>query len=179
MEYIAFLRGVNVGGHIAKMDRVRALFTEMGLKGVRSYIQSGNMFFESSSKDRKALQRMIGKRMAETFGFEAPVSLRTPEELEKALLLDPFKGLKVTADMRLCINFAADPLPRNLQLPLLSPKGDMEITKISDRDAYVIWHIINGRPPSGAGFLDKTLGQPTTSRFFHTAAKILEAARKK
>lgn len=179
MEYIAFLRGVNVGGHIAKMDRVRALFSELGLEAVRSYIQSGNLFFESASKDRTALAAMISRAMEDTFGYEVPVCLRTPDELEKALHLDPFKGLKVTPDMRLCINFAADPLPRKMELPLFSPKRDIQILKISDRDAYVIWHIINGRPPSSSSFLDTTLGQPTTSRFFHTAAKILEAARRK
>ena len=179
MEYIAFLRGVNVGGHIAKMDRVRALFSEMGLDAVRTYIQSGNVFFESPLKDRKALKGMIEKSMEEAFGFEVPVCLRTPDELEKALRFDPFKGQRVTPDMRLCINFAADPLPRKLELPLFSPKRDIQILKTSDRDAYVIWYIINGRPPSAQGFLDKTLGQPTTSRFFHTAAKILEAAREK
>ncbi len=179
MEYIAFLRGVNVGGHIAKMERVRALFSELGLESVRSYIQSGNVFFESKLKDRAALAAKIEKAMEETFGFEVPVCLRTPDELEKALRLDPFKGVEVTPDMRLCINFAAEPLPRSLELPLYSPKRDIEILKISEGDAYVIWHIINGRPPAGPSFLDKTFGQPTTSRFFHTAARILEAARAK
>ena len=44
--YIALLRGINVGGHTVKMERLRGLFGELGLERVRSYIQTGNVFFE-------------------------------------------------------------------------------------------------------------------------------------
>ena len=44
MLYIALLRGINVGGHVVKMERVRELFAELGFTNVRTYIQSGNVF---------------------------------------------------------------------------------------------------------------------------------------
>jgi hypothetical protein len=62
-------------------------------------------------------------------------------------------------------------------LPLFSPKKDMQIVKITEREAYVVWYLQNGRPPSSQGFLDAAVGKRATTRFFHTAAKILKAAK--
>jgi hypothetical protein len=47
----------------------------------------------------------------------------------------------------------------------------------TDHEAYVVWYLKNGRPPSSQGFLDAAIGRRTTTRFFHTAGKILQAAK--
>lgn len=177
MLYIALLRGINVGGHTVKMERLRALFAELGFANVRTYIQSGNVFFETSQDDRAALIQTIEQHLRAALGYAVPVCLRTVPELEHILALDPFKDRDVTPDMRLCIAFASHLIPRDLALPLWSPKRDMEIIHTTDYDAFVIWHIINGRPPASQGFPDKPLGGNVTTRFFHTTAKILQAAQ--
>ena len=53
----------------------------------------------------------------------------------------------------------------------------MQILQTRQHEAYVVWYIQNGRPPSSQGFLDAALGKRTTTRFFHTAGKILKAAK--
>lgn len=179
MLYIALLRGINVGGHIVKMDRLRHLFGELGLHNVRSYIQSGNVFFETEQEDRAALTSTIEQHLQTALGYAVPVMLRTVEEVEQILALDPFGHLDVTDDMRLCIMFMAEPLHHNLALPLRSPKGDMEIVVATEREVFVVWHLINGRPPTSDTWFAKTLGKNTaTTRFYHTTAKILAAAKK-
>src|SRR5512146_2301016 len=70
MRYIALLRGVNVGGHMVKMERLRALFAELGLDGVRTYIQSGNVFFEAADGDRAELTRAIERHLRAALGLE-------------------------------------------------------------------------------------------------------------
>jgi hypothetical protein len=90
---------------------------------------------------------------------------------------DPFRHLTVTPDMRLNVLFAANRIADGLPLPLRSPKNDMEIVRTTAYEAFVVWYIINGRPPASQAFLDRALGVTTTSRFFHTTAKILAAAR--
>lgn len=178
MLYIALLRGINVGGHQVKMDDLRKHFSELGLANVRTYIQSGNVFFETEETDRQALTERIEQHLRATLGYDVPVFLRTAEELEQLLASDPFKALTVTPDMRLCITFTADPIPNNLALPLRSAKNDMEIIATTEHEAFVVWYIIDGRPPSSSTLLDKTIGKNSTTRFFHTSAKILAAARK-
>lgn len=175
MLYIAFLRGINVGGHTVKMERLREVFAELGFTNVRTYIQSGNVFFDSTEIDRQRLTQTIERHLRTTFGYEVPAFLRTVAELERIVANDPFKTLNVTSDMRLCVTFTSDRVPSDLVLPLHSPRKDMEIIHTTDHEAYVVWHIIDGRPPAAYNF--KVLGDKTTTRFFHTTAKILTAAR--
>ncbi|MEO7001706.1 MAG: DUF1697 domain-containing protein [Ktedonobacterales bacterium] len=178
MVYIALLRGINVGGHQVKMERLRELFAELGFTDVRTYIQTGNVFFASAETDRKALTETIERHLRAALGYDAPVFLRTIAELEQILASDPFGALDVTPDMRLCITFTADAIPHDLTLPLRSPKNDMEIIATTDHEAFVVWYLIGGRPPSSSAFLDTSIGKRTTTRFFHTTAKILAAAQK-
>lgn len=176
MIYIAFLRGINVGGHTVKMERLRELFMELGLTDVRTYIQSGNVFFETAQTDRETLTQTIERQLHQALGYDVPVFLRTLPELEQIMALNPFQHLNVTEDMRLCVVFTDQMIANTLALPLRSPKNNMEIIATADREAFVVWYIINGRPPAAYNF--KVLSNRNTTRFFHTTAKILQAAKK-
>lgn len=177
MRYIALLRGVNVGGHQVKMDQLRALFGELGYSNVRSYIQSGNVFFDTDADDEAAIIQAIEVHLLSALGFEVPVCLRTIAELERTLALDPFKGETITADTRRAVVFGTGPMPTALELPAWSAKRDLEIRQVTKREAFVVWYLKDGRPPASDAFLKKTLGGPLTSRFLHTTVKILEAAK--
>lgn len=177
MLYIALLRGINVGGHRVKMERLGELFAELGFANVRTYIQSGNVFFEATEGDREALTQAIEGHLRQALGYDTPTFLRTAPELERTLALDPFKGATVSDDMRLNVVFAARPIPQTLALPTWSAKRDTEIRSVTALDAFVAWYLKDGKAPASQGFLEKTLGSPVTTRFVHTTAKILEAAR--
>ena len=177
MRYIALLRGVNVGGHMVKMERLREVFTELGMAGVRTYIQSGNVFFDTADGDRAELTHAIERHLQATLGFEVPTYLRTIPELERTLARSPFTEADAMPDTRLNIVFAASPIPATLVLPAWSAKRDMEIRQVTEREAFVVWYLKDGRPPASGNFLEKTLGSRITSRFAHTTAKILEAAK--
>lgn len=180
MRYIALLRSINVGGHQVKMDHLRALFSELGFGNVRTYIQTGNVFFdtdETDELDRAMLTSAIETHLHAALGYVVPTCLRTVPELEATLALDPFKALAVTDDMRLNVVFASRPIPSTLAPPFWSAKRDMQIVHVTPMDAFVVWYLIDGRPPSNGAFLEKALGGPVTSRFLHTTVKILEAAK--
>ncbi len=176
LTYVALLRGINVGGHTVKMDALRAHFEELGFANVRTYIQSGNVFFDSDETDRVALAERIERHLRAALGYEVPVCLRTVAELEQVVAADPFAGLTVTPDMRLAVMFTNCTIPRDLELPLRAPKGGMEIIATTEHEAFVVWYIKDGRPPAAYGF-ENVLGKKTTTRFFHTTAKILAAAK--
>ena len=88
--YIALLRGINVGGHaILRMDELKTLCINMGLKQVRTYIQSGNVLFESNLSENEivaALEAEIRKKLQKYI----PVILRTLDEMEFLLTGNPF-----------------------------------------------------------------------------------------
>ncbi|MDH6139036.1 MULTISPECIES: DUF1697 domain-containing protein [Kitasatospora] len=178
--WVALLRAVNVPGRQVRMERLRALFAELGLAGVRSYIQSGNVFFQDpAGRDRAELARVISAHLREALGFRVPVLLRTVEELAAVVEADPFRGVPVTEDVRLCVAFLTEPLPAGLGLPARSARGDVEVIAATEGEAFIVGRIIGGRP---VGAPDPVFGKEwtgeTTVRFFHTTAKILAAARK-
>lgn len=176
-RFIAFLRAVNVGGRVVKMERLRAIFFELGLSNVRTYIQSGNVFFDTRKTDRSGLARTIERGLAAALGFEVTTFLRTVDEVERAVALDPFRGAPSGPDTRHAVVFLSQPLPSELRLPLRSPKGEAEILAATPGEAFVLLHLKGGRPTNDWGFAEKVSSQPTTMRFFHTTIKILEAAR--
>ena len=177
MVWIALLRGINVGGHFVKMERLRQLFAELEFSNVRTHIQSGNVFFETPEDDRATLAGRIEHHLRLALGYDVPACLRTVAELATILALDPFKDRDVAPDERWCITFTASPISSDLVVPWRSPKKDLEIVQTTTCEAFVIWHIIDGRPPSSLSTLDKMLGAKTTTRFFHTTAEILAAAK--
>lgn len=175
--YIAFLRAVNVGGRTVKMERLRALFAELGLGGVRSYIQSGNVFFTTDEPDRTALTGRIEEHLEQALGYPVPVLLRTVDEVAALLAAEPFRGVEVTPDVRLVVAFLSEPLPAGFALPYRSPKGDVEVIGADPGAAYVVIHLQDGKWVTKDMF-GKAYRGAVTSRFLHTTEKILAAARK-
>jgi uncharacterized protein (DUF1697 family) len=180
--WIAFLRAVNVGGRKAPMAQVRELFAELGLGAVRSYIASGNVFFtvpDPSSVDRPALTLAIEEKLRDGLGIDVPVMLRTASELEAALRAAPFGQVEVTPEIRLSVVFLSAPLPAGLAFPLRSPKGDWELLGATEGEAFVLIRLAEGKLGGNPiAVIEKTYKVQATARFFHTAEKILTAARK-
>ncbi len=177
ITYIALLRAINVGGHTVKMEYLRELFTELGFTNVRTYIQTGNVFFDTEESDETTLTKKIEEHLESSLGYAVPVMLRTVSEFEQALAAAPFKNKEPDATTRFNIVFLTSPPSADLNLPIVSPKGDCEIVAVVGSDAYVIWHIVDGRVGNFGPWLDKQLGSKGTSRFYHTTLKMLEAAK--
>ncbi|WP_030247421.1 DUF1697 domain-containing protein [Streptomyces sp. NRRL S-350] len=191
--YIAFLRAINVGGRTVRMERLRALFAELGLANVRSYIQSGNVFFTTDEPTdepaagpaaaptagpaRAALTRRIEEHLEQALGYPVPVMLRTVDEVAAMLAAEPFRGVEVTPDVRLVVALLSEPLPAGFPLPRRSPKGDVEVVGADPGAAYVVVHLQNGKWVTKDMF-GKAYQGSATSRFWHTMEKILAAARK-
>src|ERR1700693_2748626 len=95
VKYVALLRGLNIGGHNLAMERLRQLFSELGLSQVRTYIQTGNVFFESTDSDRPRLTGKIERHLRQALGYEVPTFLRTVAELEATIKAAPFSGIEL------------------------------------------------------------------------------------
>ena len=108
--YIAFLRAVNVGGRVVKMQPLRTLFEELGLNDVRTFLQSGNVAFTTGRTDRTRLTKRIERHLAQALGYDVPVMVRTIAEVDAALGVDPFKDIKVTPDVRFFVLFLSEPV---------------------------------------------------------------------
>ena len=82
MQYIALLRGINVGGtHKIEMKKLRELFLSLGYTGVSTYINSGNVFFEATGKT-PLLRKKISEAIESTFGFPVPTLVKSRREIQ-------------------------------------------------------------------------------------------------
>ena len=89
VRYVAFLRAVNVGGRRVSMDRLRALFEELGHERVSTFIASGNVLFDAAGRAAN-LERAIEEKLQEALGFEVITFLRRANEVRHAASEKPF-----------------------------------------------------------------------------------------
>ena len=81
-QHLAFLRSINIGGHVVKMDRLREIFVSMGLANVETFIQTGNVVFESAKKPED-LETAIEARLQKVLGYPVATFVRSPGELRE------------------------------------------------------------------------------------------------
>src|SRR5690606_41069078 len=89
--YIALLRGINVSGHkIIKMAELKKMFENTGFQNVKTYIQSGNVVFQTNKSDISELEKLLRNAIEDTFGFDVHIKILIPEEIKAALEENPF-----------------------------------------------------------------------------------------
>lgn len=94
--YLALIRGINVGGkNKIKMADLKIALESIGLIHVETYIQSGNVIFESSEKE-EILRTKLEHEIVGKFGIPAAVVLRTVGELEQIIRDCPFSQEEIT-----------------------------------------------------------------------------------
>lgn len=85
-QYLALLRGINVGGkNIIKMADLKACFESMGLSDVATYIQSGNVLFKPPEGDKANLADYIEQALSERFNYQSRVVVVPHKALEKVV----------------------------------------------------------------------------------------------
>jgi uncharacterized protein (DUF1697 family) len=81
-QYVALLRGINVGGNnLIKMLELRRCFEALGFGNVATYIQSGNVLFETTQREPAGLAARIEAALSEQFGYQARIVLRSHGQL--------------------------------------------------------------------------------------------------
>ncbi|HMX97150.1 MAG: DUF1697 domain-containing protein [Bacteroidetes bacterium] len=89
--FISILRGINVSGHrLIKMDALKELCASLKMQQVKTYIQSGNIIFQSTLHNCDAISKMIESAILKKFGFEVPVITLSQSELKGCLQDNPF-----------------------------------------------------------------------------------------
>jgi uncharacterized protein (DUF1697 family) len=173
IKYYAFLRGINVGGRVVKMDALTEMFVSLKLKNVKTFIQSGNVIFESAEKDPRTLAGKIEKKLLKELGYEVPALLRTDEELQALIKHNPFKGMK--PDAKTYVVLLAEELKEKPKLPLVSEKDGVKILGMKKADIFCeALPLKGGRWGFPNAFVEKQFKVPATTRNWNTVSKILQ-----
>src|SRR6185295_5105887 len=132
-KVFAFLRAINVGGHTVKMDALRKEFEALGLGSVETFIASGNVIFESRSKDLGTLEKTIERRLQKAFGFEVRTFLRTGDELAAVAGHAPFTAAQLKAARTQNIGFLTEPLSADSVKSVLALKTAIDDFHVNGR----------------------------------------------
>src|SRR5713101_5148404 len=107
--YFAMLRGVNVSGHnTIKMDVLRGICEGLGFRNVDTYIQSGNIVFQTATENPAALSKHIDEAILQSFGFDSPVIVRTSKEMGNVIANNPFLKEKGIDSSKLHVTFLSE-----------------------------------------------------------------------
>jgi uncharacterized protein (DUF1697 family) len=175
-RYFAFLRGINVSGQkLIKMTELAKIFTDAGCSHVKTFIQSGNVVFDTSEPGAKVVEVKLEKVLAKSLGYSVDVFVRTAEEISQIVDMQPFVVFDNNSDVKKYVTFTKQLLPASLKLPLLSPTGDVELIMTSSNNIFSLAHPAkDGRYGFPNSFIEKTFRIPATTRNWNTVCKMVK-----
>ena len=175
-KYIAFLRGINVGGHKkVPMLQLRQCLTTIGFKNVKTLLASGNAVFDAEESDPQELKEKIMTALKLEFDFEIPVTIRTAEHIKKLAQRDPFKNIEIDQNTRLYVTFLSDKLHTSLKLPYKTPEGDYTLLAIADGEVCSVLRLKSGMGTTDSmDILEREFGKKITTRNWNTVMKLLK-----
>ncbi|WLR41705.1 DUF1697 domain-containing protein [Bacillus carboniphilus] len=177
VRYIALLRGINVGGHNKiRMAELKNSLKQLGLENIKTYIQSGNILFESEESE-ESLQKKIHYKIKEDFGVVSTVVIRTAKQLHGIVYGLPFNEQDISSASDSakgeCLYVAMLPEAPSVvsKDKLLSYTNNKEHCVIIGRDVYLLFHdsIRNSKLNNNLTKLDV----PATIRNWRTINKLL------
>ncbi len=173
--YITLLRGINVGGQKKiLMKDLMTLYESMDFKNVKTYVQSGNVVFESHLEDQNDLAGIIEKKILETFGFPVSIIIRTADELKQIILNNPFIKKKGFDESKLYATFFSDIPSDKLLNEALKIKDEKDRFFISGREAYLFCPGGYGKTKFSNNFFEKKLDITATTRNWNTVRTLME-----
>jgi uncharacterized protein (DUF1697 family) len=136
-RFFAFLRAINAGrGRTVKMQFLRGVFESLGFSKVATFIASGNVMFETTTKKTKALERKIEKALHEALGYEVRTFIRGGAELTKIATYHPFPQSKLDTSWHCNIIFLADNLTPTLRRNVKALQTKTDAFEVRGREIY-------------------------------------------
>jgi uncharacterized protein (DUF1697 family) len=172
-DCVALLRAVNVGGRVVKMDRLRALFEEMKLANVETFIASGNVLFDSRA-NASALEARIEKHLEKSLGFQVATFVRSSQEMAVAASHEPFGDPATLPPAHgTYVGFLKDEPNAAARAKLLALRSDIDDLAVHGREVY--WRAMKSLTETklGGAVIEKILG-PMTMRNVTTVKKLAE-----
>jgi uncharacterized protein (DUF1697 family) len=172
---IVLLRGINLGPNKrVAMQELRELFSDAGFEDVRTYVQSGNVVLSSAEVPRE-LEASAERLIAERFGFEVPVVVRTRDELAAVVERDPLKDVAVNPK-RYQVSFLERELDDETVERLQAVAAPGERLVADGRELYA-WHPDGAaRSKLWAKLAGSGLGVKATARNWTTVTTLLAIA---
>ena len=171
-RHIAFLRGINVGGHRVKMEELRRLFGVLGYSDVSTFIASGNVVFDSPDEDCAGLEGDIAGHLEKELGYEVATFIRSITELEAIAALEPFGAADL--DHSQYVVFLHAPPEDEARRALSDLRSAFDGFQVEGREIYWLCRGRLTESPAFEGGFAKAMGAtPTTMRKITTLRRMV------
>lgn len=173
--YVAMLRGINVSGYKSiKMEHLRELCSGLGFRSVETYVQSGNIVFQAPIENSAVLSKRIGETIYDSFGFDAPVFVRTSEQMRKVIASNPFLKEKGVDLSKLHVTFLSETAQKSSQKNLEALSANPDRFYAAPGEIYLSCPGGYGKTRLSNSAIEKALSVRATTRNWKTANTLSE-----
>ncbi|PCH67126.1 MAG: hypothetical protein COC06_11805 [Bacteroidales bacterium] len=177
IKYISVLRGINVSSkRKILMADLRKMYAELGFANCISYIQSGNVIFESKNLSNTELGRKIEDAISEKFDFDVPVIVRTYEEWGQSVQSNPYTNSHKKES--LCLTFLNETPKTELTEAISELNFEPDNFQIIDKDVFIYCSGPYHKTKLSNQFFESKLKVKATTRNWNTVLKLLELSAK-
>jgi uncharacterized protein (DUF1697 family) len=173
MKYVALLRGINVGGNnIIKMIDLKKSIEECGFTNVMTYIQSGNIIFESDEINLDSILTKLENSLRENFHVSSGIVIKTLEQLKNIISEVP-ADWKNRNDLRCYIAFIRGPVSAKDAVRDIELKEDIDFIKAGNGVLYMSTLLSGLTRSRFTRLITKTIYKDITIRNYNTVQKLL------
>jgi uncharacterized protein (DUF1697 family) len=172
VKYVALLRGINVGGNnLIKMLALKEAFEESGFTNVLTYINSGNVIFESDEKSSEKLTKKLEDMLTTAFSYKARVIVKSHEQIQQVATGVPHDW-KTKKNIRCYVGFLAESVTDEV-IKEVGVREGVDSLKVGHGVLYMS-SLLNALTKSAFNKLPgKKIYQDMTIRNYNTTQKIL------
>jgi uncharacterized protein (DUF1697 family) len=171
-RHVAFLRAINVGGHVVKMDLLRATFEELGFANVETFIASGNVIFDTRAKDLAAVERRIEHLLESRLGYEVATFIRPLEAVAGIARYQPFPPEAMASAVSLNVGLLKEPLKDATVKALAGLRTDIDDFHANATELYWICLKRQSESKISNAVFERTLRVKVTFRGMRTMEKL-------
>ncbi len=174
IKYIALLRGINVGGNNKiEMTKLKKTFEKLNFEKVSTYINSGNVIFETTSTDIADLTKKVEDRIQQDFKLKIKVLLIDSKSIQRICDNVP-KNWENNTDQRTDVLFLWNDYNKKSSLELI--KTNSIVDNLIYIDGAIVWNIkkINLNKSGLKKFIGTELYKNMTARNINTTRKLRE-----
>jgi uncharacterized protein (DUF1697 family) len=173
-QYVALLRGINVGGkNLIKMSELKACFEALGFKDVRTYIQSGNVLFNPDESDQARLTSQLEEALSTTFNYHSRVVVRSDDEMKDIVTNAPEGFGSDPATYRYDVIFLKEPLTPAEAMQRVTMKEGVDQAFAGQKVLYFSRLISKATQSHLTRIITMPIYQSMTIRNWNTTTKLL------
>ncbi len=175
VKHLVLLRGINVSGHnMIKMDALKTTLEAFGFTNVSTYIQSGNVFVETTDENTFNVGFKIKQELFRVFGHDVPTIVIGKKDLEKCFTNNPYLKEKEVDHTKLYVAFLskelADTAINDLKISQFKPDEAV----IDGNRIYIKYVVGAGKTRLDQKYIEKKLNITATMRNWNTVTKLIE-----